>query len=505
MGSVAHLAIATTVLAYNACVTSVLTYGLPLWYAEDGKGVQSNFKHMCRVQNFAVRWITGGFCGTPIGAMELISGIPPLRLRCNLLIAGYAACIMTLPDDHLLRKAWQADVTATRLQHFSPKRRPKNQPSDNPLTRLKSMGSINEQFLEFDVSNRRGDRIVDRFADRISYLNLDTPKKGSDNFPDWIKRFQTWIADLEASSNWLIYTDGGFWKEHKRGTYAAIVTRAGAPFTKHADWVLAASSFDAEIAALESALAWLTSHDDIIDKEDVHLLVDNKGVIQSFLHMTVRSSQATSTRINLLLLDLFERNPHIRLHISHCPSHSGIPFNEAVNRLASSMPTSNDLPWGTLRQHFLDEHMAKANKQWQALAGLPSYHGHYWLNVRRNCKPFKPGIKNKAAKHHFLDMADNAPNELARITRALTGHAPIGEYYANRRERFPDIETLCTNCAKGTTQTRAHILTTCPHYNTHLPPLQAWTSKRNNDSLFWTFLKENSTAFTFADLPLDVH
>ena len=312
-------------------------------------------------------------------------------------------------------------------------------------------------------------------------------------------------ASLESSGHWLIYTDGGFWKEHKRGTYATIVTHAGTSFTEHADWVLAASSFDAELAALESALAWLASHDSIIDKEDVHLLIDNKGVIQSFLQMSVRSSQATSTRINLLLLDLFERNPRIRLNFSHCPSHSGVPFNEAVDRLASNVPTSDNLPRGRLRQHFLDEHMAKANKQWQALAGLPSYRGRYWLNVRRNRKPFRPAIKNKAAKHHFLDMADNAPKELARITRALTGHAPIGEYYANRRERFPDIETLCTNCPEGTMQTRAHILTTCPYYNVHLPPLQAWTSKRNNDSLFRAFLKENGTAFTFADLPLDVH
>ena len=282
---------------------------------------------------------------------------------------------MTLPDDHLLRRAWQTDVTAARLRHFSPKHRPKNQPSDNPLTWLKAMGTIDEQFLEFDLANRRGDHVIDRYADRISYLNLDAPKKGSDGFQDWLKRFQLWITGLETTGHWLIYTDGGFWKEHKRGTYATIVTCAGALLTEHADWVLAASSFDAELAALESALAWLASHDDVIDKEDVHLLIDNKGVIQSFLQMTVRSSQATSVRINLLLLDLFKRNPRIRLHISHCPSHSGIPFNEAVDRLASNVPTSNDLPRGVLRQHFLDGHMAKANKQWQALAGLPSYRG----------------------------------------------------------------------------------------------------------------------------------
>ena len=412
---------------------------------------------------------------------------------------------MTLPDNHLLCRAWQTDATATRLQHFSPKRRPKNQPSDNPLTRLKALGTTDEQFLEFDMSNRHGDRVVDRFTDRISYLNLDAPKKGSDSFQDWLNCFQLWITSLETSGHWLIYTDGSFWKEHKWGTYTTIVTHAGASVTEHVDWVLAASSFDAELAALESALAWLASHDNIIDKEDVHFLIDNKGVIQSFLQMSVRSSQATSTRINLLLLDLFERNLCIQLHISHCPSHSGIPFNEAVDRLASNVPTSNDLPWGALWQHFLDEHMAKANKHWQALASLPSYHGRYWFNVRRNRKPFQPAIKNKGTKHHFLDMVDNNPKELARITRALTGHAPIGEYYANRRERFPDIETLCTNCTEGTMQTCAHILTSCPHYSIHLPPLQVWTSKRNNDSLFRAFLKENGTAFTFADLPLDVH
>ena len=133
----------------------------------------------------------------------------------------------------------------------------------------------------------------------------------------------------------------------------------GSSVTEHADWVLAASSFDTELAVLESALAWLATHDDIVDKPDVHLLIDNKGVIQS---MNVRSSQATATRINLLL-DLFKRNPSIKLHISHCPSHSGIRFNEAVDRLTSNITTTSGLPSGRLRQHFLDKHLGKANKQ----------------------------------------------------------------------------------------------------------------------------------------------
>ena len=97
------------VLCYNACMVPVLTYGLPLWYVLDGRGTLKNFKHMVRVQNFAVQWITGCFRSSPIGAMEILSGVPPLRLRCNLLIAGYAARIMTLLDNHLLRRAWQIE------------------------------------------------------------------------------------------------------------------------------------------------------------------------------------------------------------------------------------------------------------------------------------------------------------------------------------------------------------------------------------------------------------
>ena len=102
-------------------------------------------------------------------------------------------------------------------------------------------------------------------------------------------------------------------------------------------------------------------------------------------------------------------------------------------------------------------------------------------------------------------MADNNPKELARITRALTGPAPIGEHYAQRRDRFPDVESLCTNCPEGKMRTRSHILVSCRHYGAHLPPLPAWFNKRNNDTLFRMFLRENGSAFTFADLPLDVH
>ncbi|KAF8626196.1 hypothetical protein AX14_011497, partial [Amanita brunnescens Koide BX004] len=59
--------------AYQACVLSVLTYGLPLWYAPNGKGVSRHTRLIAKVHSYATRWITGAFRTTPNGTKEMIA------------------------------------------------------------------------------------------------------------------------------------------------------------------------------------------------------------------------------------------------------------------------------------------------------------------------------------------------------------------------------------------------------------------------------------------------
>lgn len=75
-----------------------------------------------------------------------------------------------------------------------------------------------------------------------------------------------------------------------------------------------ASSFDSEIAALESALTCELGQ---TDKTNLHFFIGNKGVVQFFLQMQMRSSQTVSLRINMLLQDL-----------SHC---AFPPFSHALH------------------------------------------------------------------------------------------------------------------------------------------------------------------------------
>jgi hypothetical protein len=147
-------------LVLKVCVLPILLYGLPLWYAEWGRGVIKHVKHMSRVQNYTVKWITSGFRTSPIGSLDIISGIPPLKMTCNICIIRYTAQIASPPDNHMLKEAWQVDQPHKRLAGLHFRQHPKNLPSDNPLQRLRT-DKIKEQFFEYHEANRQGTRVCD--------------------------------------------------------------------------------------------------------------------------------------------------------------------------------------------------------------------------------------------------------------------------------------------------------------------------------------------------------
>ena len=261
----------------------------------------------------------------------------------------------------------------------------------------------------------------------------------------------------------MIYTDGSFWKNDKRGTHAMVATRCGHVVAKEAGWVPAASSFDSELAALLNAISWMVDNSKLITTPDIYFLIDNKSVIQSFLQMHIRSSQMTSLRINLLLADFLASWPDITLHFSHCPSHSKIPFNEEADHLASSFVQKGGGPDVLLQQHFLDDEVRKASRHWQTLSHFPSYQGKSWMRIKRKKRTFVLSLTNKDAKRFFTNLTNDDMKTMARLTRAITAHAPIGEYYLTRPNHFPGFPYHCPAPEHDAPvpQTRKHIFVSC--------------------------------------------
>ena len=130
---------------YQACVLSVLTYGLPLWFAPDGKGVVKHIRLIGKVHSYATRWITGAFRTTPNGAKEMIAGLPPLVTILNQHFHGYRARIVTLPPSHILVTTMNNKWSNPAYSHVSPKTRPAHLPSDDAFKRLRTH-RVKEQF-----------------------------------------------------------------------------------------------------------------------------------------------------------------------------------------------------------------------------------------------------------------------------------------------------------------------------------------------------------------------
>ena len=482
------------VLVYNSCIKPILAYGLALWYSEWGLGVRNKVKRLEKVQNFAIRWITGGFRTTPIGAMELLSGIPPVVVWCNLALAKYTARITSLLENHLLKIVYHYDPLPSRYRHLPRKQRRRNLPDDNPVTRLKT-DLIHEHFNPYHEEAHPGSRVLDLYLERVTFWHMDAPKKSDGSFKEWLREYKQWLTREMESREMVIFTDGAFWAKSKRGAAAIVIWKNGKWLEERVEWCAAASSYDAEIAAIEMAL---TRASDFEDTESVTIVTDNKAAIQGALDTAPHSSQNCSIRTSILARHWLERSGGHAIRFVWCPSHVGITGNEKADA-AAKKGGDVEVTIGILRENFLIDAKRKATKWWRAKAKAPSYTGKDWIPLRRKGKIFRPAI-GSTTKKFFTDLVLNSMPDMARLTRALTNHAPTGEY---RRRFFPDKPDHCHHCGEGTLHSRTHILTTCDKYQLRFSSLGNLKANKKNDGLFKAFLHKNPSAFTFEDLPPD--
>ncbi|KAF8650324.1 hypothetical protein AX14_008610 [Amanita brunnescens Koide BX004] len=439
-------------------------------------------------------WITGTFKSTPLGARSLIAGIPPLRILLDLRFHGLRARLSTLDDYHIARTAWSQQWLNPKIREVRPRTRPRHLPSDNPMERL-ATDAIREQFSPYHALSRPGDRVIDKFADLID-IDAYSPKKGSSLFRAWLSDLATDISELHSSDRPVLYTDGAFWNSTARGSFSFTCYHRGT-WTDVYDWCPAGSSFDSEIAAVESAIQWAC----IRGLRDPILFIDNKAVLTSFLDTRIRSSHMATIRINAILMDYLTTRP-TRLTFRYCPSHSGIEGNERADRLtklgAAIAPT---VPPKILVSNFISDHVKRMNLHWRILASSRAFRGQQWLPIRRHKKPFRPAIRNKAATNFFYRLSGNDIATLSRMARAITNHAPTGEY---RLRFYPDRSNHCPTCPTQL-MTRSHILFSCPRYVPLAVSLTNWRRNRHNDKSWRSFFTHNVSAFTFDDLPDDVH
>ena len=106
--------------------------------------------------------------------------------------------------------------------------------------------------------------------------------------------------------------------------------------------------------------------------------------------------------------------------------------------------------------------------------------------------------EQKAQSQQFYHHSNS--HILARLTRLLSGHVPIGRYYVTKP--YFQWDTRCT-CDGQTLQSRNHILDHCPLYIHHW---ESWLNiqriKEHPLQELVEFLDTNPLAFTFEHVPI---
>ncbi|KAF8663360.1 hypothetical protein AX14_006991 [Amanita brunnescens Koide BX004] len=413
--------------AYQACVLSVLTYGLALWYTTWGTGVIRHVKRMERVHSYALGWVIGAFRTSPVGSRELVAGIPPLKIILNMRIHGTIARLLSLGENHALYRAWTLRWLPTAISRTAPRHRARHLLTDNPLTRL-SATTVREQFFPHHSTARPGERVADLYAHQL-FFDLSAPKRSSKHFNGWVRDFQEKINALKANGHTLIFSDGAYWTRTSRASYAFTAFHEG-KWHDTSWWCPAGSSYDSEIAALEEAIQWaITNH-----IKDPVFFIDNKSVITSFLHLDTHSSQLSSIRINMLLHDYLTTTDNV-LSFAFCPSHVGIEGNERVDRLtkkgAALGPTT---PFRILRSNFVGQFKRDMSTHWRFLAKSHMYKGCSWLPVKRKGRVFKPDVTNRSS-------AWPAPLQITPLRENIAGTFTLTSHLtASFADRIPSTQ-----------------------------------------------------------------
>ena len=178
------------------------------------------------------------------------------------------------------------------------------------------------------------------------------------------------------------------------------------------------------------------------------------------------------------------------------PSHLGFHINELADSLAD-LPIIGPVPFpahniASRIRHNRSLAVLEWRKEWKTFADRKE------LKLKKKQKPMLPHAWDNNGKQ-FIKFAGDIVT-FSRFTRLVSGHAPTGEY----RTRFFPTEPCGCTCFHQY-QTRSHLLVECPKYFHKFSSMIACHIANNNTQKIFRFLKDNPTAFTFEDEPINIY
>ena len=431
-------------------------------------------------------WILGTFKTSPTKDTEALTGLISIKSHITKLGGRSQLHTMSLPPNHIIWSLMDSPCGSDKhhylssLRYFTEwqKTKTKGHLIDANNRSYSVVSSLSPLHPEFSP----GSRIIDTFSNWFSF-NLSNKGKNNKNRLHQLDSMV--IKSSSTTSTAITVTDASI-----KNNIATAVLHTHIPnrplFKTHYHSAFVIST-EAELFAIRYGI----NQASLIDNISKIIIVTNSiHAARKIFNILPHPYQIHTTAILEDLHTFFSKNSINSIEFWESPSHLNWHLHKTVDH---KLKLSNHTPifpcktsWDYSKKTECDDICQNWKMTFQASDGK----GRHFLNLLDdNFNEIEPSYAKGGL---WLQLFGHWNSLCAWATRAITNHAPIGEY---RLRFFPREEFKCL-CSHYPIESRRHILHDCSRFNSY------WNPRRDSLSHFVMFLKANPLAFTFDDSPL---
>jgi len=431
-------------------------------------------------------WILGTFKTSPTEGVKVLAGFIPIKSHVQKLGERSQLCAISLSPNHIICSLMDSPFGSHSYQH------PSSLSSfiDCQKTKIKGhLANANNRsygvfpsFSPLHPELSLGSRVIDIFSNCFSF-NFNN--KGKNDKIHLQQLDSMVIESLSSPSTAITATDASIKNNVITSiSYTHIPNRHLSRTIHHSAFV---TSTKAELFTIRCGINQASS---VYNISKIIIVTDSIHAARKIFNPSSHPCQIHAVAILEELRLFFSKNSSNSIEFWECSSCFNWHLHKAVSHeLKASNPTpilSCKTSWNYSKKTKYDDILQNWKMTFQALDGK----GRHFLNLLDDkLNDIEPSyIKGDP----WLQSFGHSNGLCACVSRAITNHAPIGEY---RLRFFPREEFKCL-CSLYPIESWRHILHDCKRFNGY------WNPRRDSLSHFVMFLKANPLAFAFIVNPL---
>jgi len=287
------------------------------------------------------------------------------------------------------------------------------------------------------------------------------------------------IESSNSLSTTIVVTDASI--KNDVATFISHMHTHNRPIAKTVHHMVHITSTEVELFAIRCGINQASNCDNI---SKIIIVTDSIHVAKRIFDLSSHPFQVHSVAILTELQKFFLQHQINSIEFWECPSHLNWSLHKVVDKETKAF---NPIPlfpsktsWDFSKKSESDDILNVWKMTFQAL----DLKGKQFLDDDNNI--IEPSYAKGGS---WLKVFDHSNSLCAHASRAITNHAPIGEY---RLRFFPREEFKCP-CRSYPIESRYHILHECDRFNGY------WNPRRDLLGQVVMFLVANLSAFTFTD------